>query len=83
MQIGQVVKILAGRDAGKYAAVVDENDGCVFVCDGKERPLERSKRKNLKHIEPTALVLSTEQLQSNRALKKALKIFNACDVKED
>ena len=48
--VGQIVCSKAGRDKGYFMVVVEEGDGFVFVCDGKERPLERPKRKNIKHL---------------------------------
>ena len=75
MQIGQVVLSLAGRDTGKYFAVLGSNDRKVLICDGKERPLQHPKCKSEKHLRATEYVLSSEQLKTNKALKKALKAF--------
>ena len=75
MQIGQVVLSLAGRDSGKSFAVVGEGKGTVLICDGKERPLEHPKCKNVKHIRVTEYVLSSEQLKTNKALRRALKAY--------
>ena len=47
---GMVVISRAGRDNGYPMVVVDVKDGFVFVCDGKERPLERPKKKNPLHL---------------------------------
>jgi ribosomal protein L14E/L6E/L27E len=71
-EIGCVVKSTAGRDKGKLLVVMENVQDCVFVCDGKERPLQRPKKKNSRHLEPTGLVLTPEQTATNRALKKAL-----------
>lgn len=67
-----VVKSTAGRDKGKLLAVVAIESGSVFVCDGKERPLQRPKKKNPCHLELSGLRLTLEQAATNRALKKAL-----------
>ncbi|NLB36676.1 MAG: hypothetical protein GX824_05165 [Clostridiales bacterium] len=45
----------------------------VFVCDGKERPLERPKLKNPKHLEQTGFSLNMKSASTNRALKRALR----------
>ena len=42
---GSVVISKAGRDKGYFLVVVDFNDKEVFVCDGKERPVEKPKKK--------------------------------------
>ena len=69
-EIGTVVYALRGRDRGKAMCVVDTCETRVFVCDGKERPLLKPKAKNPKHLQKTAA-----QMQSNRAIKQALKQY--------
>lgn len=73
--IGQIVCSRAGRDKGYFMVVVKENDGAVFVCDGKERPLERPKLKNPKHLCFTNTVLLEENFKTNKALRKSLAIY--------
>ncbi|MBR6693403.1 MAG: KOW domain-containing RNA-binding protein [Clostridia bacterium] len=68
----RVVSVKAGRDKNKLMAVVDETEKSMLLCDGKERPLERPKRKNIKHIAPTDYEINREDLHSNRSLRKAL-----------
>ena len=68
---GSIVRSTAGRDKGRLLVVIAELPDAVLVCDGKERPLERAKRKNPRHIEDTGLVLE-QKAESNRALRKAL-----------
>ena len=71
MEIGTVVKSLAGRDKGYLLTVVDVTEKGLLVCDGKERPLERPKLKNPRHVEATGQSLSS--MASNRSLRKALR----------
>lgn len=73
---GRIVCSLAGRDKGCFMAVVEEKEGKVFVCDGRERPLERPKLKNIKHIKPTNSYLNEEQLKTNRSLRRALNEYS-------
>lgn len=73
--IGNIVCSKAGRDKGYFMVVVKSENGFVYVCDGKERPLERPKRKNLKHLQLTATVLETDSFKTNKSLKKALAIY--------
>lgn len=73
MEKGTVVKSLAGRDKGKLLAVMQIGNGNVLVCDGKERPLDRPKSKNIRHIECTKFYVSENDMRSNKALKNALK----------
>lgn len=75
MEKGRVVRSLAGRDQNRLLAVMGEVDGLYLLCDGKERPLSRPKRKNPRHLLPTADHLTEAQMSTNRALRKALRLF--------
>ncbi|ARI75376.1 KOW domain-containing RNA-binding protein [Halobacillus mangrovi] len=51
-RIGQIVRIVQGREAGQYAVVIDVLDGrFVLLADGEKRKYDRPKKKNLQHIE--------------------------------
>lgn len=58
----------AGRDKGYFMAVVgiDREKDFVIVADGKERPLERPKRKNPKHLQKTNYTIDLEQLTDKK-----------------
>lgn len=75
---GNVVISRAGRDKGYYMAVIDTDDknDYVIVADGKERPLERPKRKNPKHMQKTNYKIDLEQLTD----KKLRRFLN--DIKK-
>ena len=72
LKIGRVVRSSAGRDKGKYLAVIGIDGDKVLLCEGKERPLERPKVKKLKHVELTDRILEEAEMSTNRRLKKAL-----------
>ena len=74
LKVGQLVYSKAGRDRGKFLAV---SDCGVYVADGKERPLERPKCKNLKHIGTTTTVLDSGSMSTNRALRQAISNYVA------
>lgn len=74
---GQVVISLAGRDCGHLLAVMSTDEAYAYVCDGKERPLDNPKRKNLRHISEIGRTLTQTQMNSDRALRKALAIISA------
>ncbi len=80
---GQIVCSKAGRDKGRFMAVVEDCGSTVLVCDGKERPLERPKRKNVKHIALTKSCLDEENFMSNRSLRHALKKFGKESLREE
>ena len=71
--VGKVVYSAAGRDKGKIMVIVGANGAFPLVCDGKERPLERPKLKNPKHLKVTNFALEPQQYISNKALRRALK----------
>lgn len=69
---GMVVISRAGRDSGKPMAVVEIKDGFVYVCDGKERPLECPKKKNPKHLRKTSETIELLNI-TNRKLRTVLR----------
>ncbi|MFD1039136.1 KOW motif-containing protein [Virgibacillus byunsanensis] len=51
-RIGQVVRIMQGREADQYAIVLEIiDDRYVLLADGEKRKYDRPKKKNLHHIE--------------------------------
>ena len=81
IKVGSVVLSTAGHDSGNYFVVVElENAEFVKICDGKNRPLEKPKRKKIKHIKDTYIVLEdiAEKLNAkaivhNKSIQTALK----------
>ncbi|MGM1049650.1 MAG: KOW motif-containing protein [Bacillota bacterium] len=58
-QIGQIVKILRGRDADLYAVIVSiEDSKFVNIADGNKRKFDQAKKKNLVHLEPQPFISS-------------------------
>lgn len=50
--LGQFVKILRGRDKGKYAVITGiEESRYMKIADGDKRKFDNPKRKNLLHLE--------------------------------
>ena len=49
--ISDVVKATAGRDQGKLFYVIGEDAELLLLANGKDRPLDRPKRKKRKHIQ--------------------------------
>lgn len=79
---GSVVISKAGRDKGYFLAVSEITDDGIYVCDGKERPVERPKKKNPLHLAKTRFVLTEEETATNRSLKRALKQFSDSEESE-
>ncbi len=72
MQAGRIVCAAAGKERGGYYVVVRTEGNFVFLADGKHRPLEKPKRKNVKHIRATDAVWDLNGL-TNRALYRKLR----------
>ena len=81
--VGQIVCSKAGRDKGYFMVVVAKEKDCLFVCDGKERPLERPKRKNAKHLCFTNTFLSSDDYRTNKSLRKTLAVYKDRTQREE
>lgn len=81
---GRIVRSRAGRDKDYFLAVVGAEGNALLIADGKERPLERPKRKNAKHLAFTGGLVSDDGMSTNRALRKALRAYSqAAQSKEE
>ncbi|MBR3844440.1 MAG: hypothetical protein IKM39_02915 [Clostridia bacterium] len=56
--------------------VADSKGETLLVCNGKDRPLERPKKKNRKHIGLTNTVLDSGSMSTNRSLRRALNEYS-------
>ncbi len=74
---GTIVRSKAGRDSESFLVVLEVFEDFILVADGKERPIERPKRKSHKHIALTRGILTEEQLLTNRAVRHALSDFKS------
>ncbi|MCI1982362.1 MAG: KOW domain-containing RNA-binding protein [Oscillospiraceae bacterium] len=74
---GRIVRSSAGRDGGDFLVVLEAGARYAIVCDGRRRSLEHPKKKNLKHLSPTGSLLSENQMQTNREIRRALADFNS------
>lgn len=72
---GTVVIAKAGRDKGRAFAVIQVlDDRTVLIADGKSRPIERPKRKNIIHLQATGTTVDCNT--TNRQLRMTLKNFS-------
>jgi len=70
---GRAVRSTAGRDKGRFLAVLGTEEQYATVADGSLRPLSRPKRKKLRHLQATATVFSEQELTSDRQLRAAIR----------
>ncbi len=64
--IGRIVKSGAGRDKDKFMVVCNIDGEFVYLVDGKERKLEKPKKKRLKHIYPTNTVIDMQNITDKK-----------------
>lgn len=85
-QIGQVVRVLRGREAGQYAVVIKKlDDRFVSLADGDKRKYDRPKKKNIHHIELTEYVspeIQNSLLNTGRVTNGKLRFTIAKFVNE-
>ena len=51
INISDVVVSTAGRDQGDWFYVIDADPIYLFLANGKDRPLDKPKRKKRKHVQ--------------------------------
>ncbi len=73
IETGSVVKSVAGHDSERLYVVTSVQGGYVTLADGRLRPLEKPKRKSIKHIRKTNRVLDLSGIQTNKKLREALR----------
>ena len=72
IHISDVVVSTTGRDTGEWFYVIDADDTYLFLVNGKDRPLDKPKRKKRKHAQ---LVLRSETRVAAK-LKSGDKVLN-------
>lgn len=73
---GSVVRANAGRDKGKFFVVLGFDSKYVIIGDGKNRTLEKPKRKKEKHLSVSSTIVNESSMSTNREIRKALSEFN-------
>jgi len=59
MEVGQVVFSKCGRDKGRAFVVLSVEGEYVFLSDGQLRPLNKPKKKKIKHTQLTHTVMGS------------------------
>ena len=76
--ISDVVESTAGRDHGEWFYVVHEDPVYLFLANGKDRTLDKPKRKKRKHVQK---VLRSETRVAEK-LRQGDKVLNG-DLRRD
>lgn len=72
-QLGQIVRIVRGKDSRKYAVIINvEDQRFVWIADGDKRKFDQPKKKNLNHLE-LLQAISSEVVDS---LKESGRVTN-------
>ena len=72
INISDVVVSTAGRDSGEWFYVVNEDPIYLFLANGKDRSLDKPKRKKRKHVQK---VLRSETRVAQK-LRSGDKVLN-------
>ena len=72
INISDVVVTTSGRDQGQWFYVIAENQTHLFLANGKDRTLDRPKRKKRKHVQK---VLRSETRVAEK-LRQGDKVLN-------
>ena len=51
--IGNIVRSKCGHDKGNIFVVIDEDKSYYYIANGKQRTVDRPKKKKIKHIQHT------------------------------
>ena len=73
INISDVVLATAGRDAGQWFYVIDADPVFLLLANGKDRTLEKPKRKKRKHVQK---VLRSETRVAEK-IRSGNKVLNS------
>ena len=89
VRIGSVVLSTQGRDKGMYFVVVAKGKDLYYLADGGMRKLKSPKKKNIKHVSYSGVVLEgiAAKLAEGKKVfdsevKSALRQFNQQQIGE-
>lgn len=76
----EFVKSLSGHDKNQYYFVLDKEADFYLLVNGTTRPLEKPKKKNVKHVQiikklPAEIKAIIAEEQTNLTIKKAVKDY--------
>lgn len=77
LSIGQIVFSKCGRDKKYPFIVFAVEDDFLFLVDGKNRPVEKPKKKKIKHVQPVNYI----DIELKNKIEKNLYLNNS-DVRK-
>lgn len=80
---GNLARSTAGHDRNQLFVIVKEEGEYVYVADGRQRTLEKPKRKNKKHVQPISHAGDlVPEIKRNEDIKRAIKLYSADAAQE-
>ena len=80
---GMVVRSIAGHDSGSWLVVMSLENGFAFVADGKERKIEKPKKKNIKHLSRTRKTINVEGITNKKLRSELRNLAAAANIAEE
>lgn len=82
MQVSDIVEPVNGRDEGKKFFIINIEGKYAYLANGKGRPIEKPKRKKMRHIKlishnntDTAAKIRSGLEVQNSEIRRALAVF--------
>ena len=85
IKISDVVVSTAGRDRGEWFYVINEDQTFLFLANGKDRALDKPKRKKRRHVQKvlrSETRVAAKILSGDKVLNSELRRDLAFHVKE-
>ncbi len=73
---GMVVRSIKGHDKQKFYLVMKIENDYVFITDGKIRKSENPKKKNVKHLSKTNIIVDKNFMYTNKKIRQFLWRYN-------
>lgn len=73
IEVADVVRSLKGRDSGDLFFVAKVEDGYALIVNGRDRRLEKPKRKKLRHLE----FVGRSDDRTDRKMRSGEKVTNS------
>jgi len=65
----------SGHDKDSIYVIVKEEANLVYLADGKLKPVEKPKRKNIKKLPKEITEVFTQENFRNEEIKRAIKLY--------
>ena len=86
---GRIVLPLCGRDQGKYSVITEVVGDCAYIANGRQRRVEKPKKKKLKHCRLTDFGVPYDGVEdgkiilTNRQVKILISEYCKTEVEND